>query len=512
MLGSLKNESYKKGVVLSTALNILAKGIVFLNTLVIAYFFGATAETDIYFYILSVALLITTAINGMDYLVIIPQFMKIKEQQSDTAAQEFANFFIYLYFFIGLTFALLAATSPVLFYNFFSKFDNAVLNKNLNLLYIGCSIILFQLVNNLLTAILVSRKFFSVAIISGLVNSIFSILFTFSFHKKWGVAGTMCGIATGYCINFLLLIFLMKRYVSWNFKAVKWMKDLTVWKNAALIQINTLPVWIRNYIVLFFMTGLGTGVITSFNLAQIIAALPEVFVLTQVASIAGIKFSELYATGKYEETKILFSNLINTLFIIILPLAVIMIVANKEIVQLVFERGNFNKSSVEITAFCFFYMALLLPAKITDVLFSRLFTSFQRYNVSIVFATVGHTVITLLVYYLFLRFKLYGYFTALLIGNYLILPLIFLLINRSGFSLVNIKKIYKDIFLLFIVSIATYFIAYWLVNLLPYNTYLRLFCSCVVVFAVFFAGVAKTVNCTFQLQLVKSLFKKFTSK
>ncbi|MBK7882973.1 MAG: hypothetical protein IPJ81_03525 [Chitinophagaceae bacterium] len=45
----LKAESYKKGLILSTGLNILAKGIGFINTLIIVYFFGSNSTTDIYF-------------------------------------------------------------------------------------------------------------------------------------------------------------------------------------------------------------------------------------------------------------------------------------------------------------------------------------------------------------------------------------------------------------------------------------------------------------------------------
>lgn len=67
----IKSASYKKGVVVSTLLNIFAKGIGFLNTLIITFYFGVNAGTDIYFYILAVAALITGSINGIDYLVLV---------------------------------------------------------------------------------------------------------------------------------------------------------------------------------------------------------------------------------------------------------------------------------------------------------------------------------------------------------------------------------------------------------------------------------------------------------
>lgn len=42
-------ESYKKGIVLSTIFNILNKGLVFLSSLVVAFYFGTQLKTDIFF-------------------------------------------------------------------------------------------------------------------------------------------------------------------------------------------------------------------------------------------------------------------------------------------------------------------------------------------------------------------------------------------------------------------------------------------------------------------------------
>ena len=132
-----KTESYKKGLIFSTSLNIVAKAIAFLNTLIITFFFGANTTTDIYFYILSVALLITNTINGIDYFVLIPQAMKLREQKSEKASQEFVNFFIYAYLLIGLGMFLVGLFGPVYFYTFFSKFNTELLNSNKQLLYLG---------------------------------------------------------------------------------------------------------------------------------------------------------------------------------------------------------------------------------------------------------------------------------------------------------------------------------------------------------------------------------------
>ncbi|NOT91585.1 lipid II flippase MurJ [Ferruginibacter sp.] len=505
----IKSESYKKGVVISTFLNVFTKGIGFLNTLIIAFYFGANTGTDIYFYILAVAALITSTINGIDYLVLVPQSMKLRQQKSEQEAQTFINFFIYTYIAIGLLLALAGTAAPVFFYTLFSKYDVNLLNHNHSLLYLGSLIILFQLINNLLSAVLTSYKFFTASIISGLINSVFSILFTVFFHSQLGLLGTMLGIVIGYAVNFLMLLYILKRYQKWNFLAVKLMRDKLVWKNIGLMQVNILPVWLRNYFTIFFLTGMGAGVITAVNLAQMLAALPEIFILTQVASVVGIKFSELAAKNDTEQTNILLINILRTLFLIIIPIALVMAIANKEVIALAFQRGSFSTNSITITAFCFFYFSLLLPAKVFDVLFTRLFTSFQLYGISTLFAVIAHTIITTVLYFLTTHFQLQGYFIALLIGYYLILPLTSFIIINYKIATVKIAVIITDTILLIIIAAIVYLLANYLFGLLgAINAIIKIIILTFVVFVPFIVIANWLLDLKYQRQLVTSFLNK----
>jgi putative peptidoglycan lipid II flippase len=504
----IKSESYKRGIIASTVLNVFAKGIGFLNTLIIAFYFGANTGTDIYFYILSVAVLITSSINGIDYLILVPQSMKIREQVSELAAQKFINFFIYSYVIIGFLLAFMGIAAPVFFYTLFSKYDTVLLQHNYNLLYLGSLIILFQLINNLLSAVLTSYKFFTVSIISGLVNSVFSILFTIFFHEKLGILGTVTGITLGYFINFLILVYILKRYQNWNFTAVQFIKDKLVWKNIGLMQVNILPVWVRNYFTLYFLTGMGAGIITSLNLAQMLAALPEIFILTQVASVVGIKFSELAAKNDITTTNTLLIQILQTLFLIIIPIALVMAIANKEIIQLAFQRGNFQKNSSAITAFCFFYFAILLPSKIMDTLFSRLFTSFQLYGISTLFAVIAHTLITIVLYVLTVNFKLPGYFLTLIIGYYVIMPVTFLLIVKYKLKAIKIKLIIKEILILLIIGVLVYFAASQLFAMLTMNYIINIVILCFIVIILFLLLANWMLDLNYQKQLLVNLFNK----
>lgn len=504
----LKTESYRRGVVQSTMLNIIAKGIGFLNTLILTYYFGANAGTDIYFYILAVALLITTTINGIDYLVLVPESMKIRQHRSEQGAQKFLNFFIYTYSLFGLLLALAGFLAPVFFFTLFSRYNVDLLNSHSNLLYPGVLIIVFQLINNLLSAILTSYKFFTASIISALINSVFSILFTFVFHEQLGIMGTLLGVVLGYILNFSILVYTLKRYQKWDFLAVQFLRDKRVWKNIGLMQVNMFPVWLRNYFAIYFLTGMGTGVVTSFNLAQTLALIPEVFILTQVVSVTGIKFSELAAKGDIQKTNQLLINILNSLFLLLVPMALVMAIASHEIIQLVFERGSFQKNSITVTAFCFFYFSLLLPSKIFDTLFSRLFTSFQLYGISTLVAVIAHSCITGLLYLLTRYFQLQGYFLAMLIGYYFIVPVAFLLIVRLRIPGIQMNRILRDIVLQLICAAGVYFLGRYFVVQLNVPVLIKLPILFFIVIIPFLLLANSIMDLKFQKEIIFAIFTK----
>ena len=98
----LKSESYKRGAVVSTGLNILVKSALFLNTIIIAYYFGTGIDTDLYFYIFTTVTLIAGLANGMDLAVIIPEGMHVKVDHGLEEAIGFYNFFGLGYVIIGV--------------------------------------------------------------------------------------------------------------------------------------------------------------------------------------------------------------------------------------------------------------------------------------------------------------------------------------------------------------------------------------------------------------------------
>lgn len=442
-ISMLKTESYKKGIIFSTGLNIIAKGLYFLNTLIIAFYFGAGIGTDIYFFVISIALLITSGmLNSIDAIILIPRAMKLRESDGETASRNFINFFIYLYLFIGVIIFLAAAVAPVLFYNVFSKFKPDVLVQHKYLLYAGAALIFFQLINNFLGAILSSYKYFTVTILTSLITSLCSIIVTVFFHRQLGIAGTLAAVAASYGINFLFLLAIMKLRLQWQFGKFTVVKTKELWSNIGLLQLNILPVWLRNYITLFLLSGLGVGIVSSVNLAQQAAGIIDTLVIAQVLAVAGIKFNELYAKQNIALLNELFIKVANFLLLVLLPAVVIIFFYAGDFAVLIFKRGNMAGSSLDMVSLCLKYLILLSPLMLLNSICTRIFSAAQMVRQGLLYSISAHIIFLLLTIILINWLQLKGYLYAMLAG-YSIIIFFFYHLFKTKLSQIDFASVLK---------------------------------------------------------------------
>lgn len=501
----IKIESLKNAVIISTLLNVVAKLIAFINTIIITYYFGTQPDSDIYFYIITVATLLCSSINGIDLLVLVPEIMRLKSNSTESQIMHFVNFFLFLYILLGGIIALFILISPTEFYAMFSKFESGKIGKYTHLLQLGSGIIWFQLVNNLLTSLLTSYRFFIVPMIATIINSCLAIISTFLYHNSLGIKASLIGVLIGSLLNFLLLILLMRFKLNWDFFKVSVMKSRRVWKNIGLMQINLLPVWLRGYVTIVLFSSMSAGTITALNIAQNIAAIPEIFITSQVLSIIGIRFSELNAINSFQELKDLKDKVLVGLFIIIIPIAIIFGICAKDIVALLYLRGDFDIASLNLTSFCLIFLSLLMPFKIPDTLFTRIFTSMQLYRVTVFFGAIAHIIIAMLTYFLTIFMGLKGYFIALLLGYCIIMPFVFYLIIKLKAPTLKSNTLLSNLVRIIVISVGVFFITFHLYGYICFMPLLNVITVSIIVFTLFFISIHYLLNHSF----IKAYTNKF---
>jgi putative peptidoglycan lipid II flippase len=408
-------ESYRRGIAISSVFNFVGKVIGFANSVIVAFYFGTQGKTDVYLYSLATLNIIAAFLTNLNGLVLIPESMRIREQEGLLNSMYFLNWFIIGFALIGAIFSLILLISPVESFIFFSKFDRNLLQENVNVLYCVIPMFTLSVLSSLLSDILVSFKFFTLPMIAGMINSILTIVFVLFFHSRLDILSITFGLLAGIVLNIIILIFLLKKQLHWNFRIARIKVRGLVFKNIIYAQASNITTVLGSYLPIYLISGFNQGIITALNYGKNLSNIPDQFITTQFSSILGIKLNETFALKELDKTNEIFLSSVNILFFILIPIALIISFFSTEIVTILYMRGKFDKHSVEVTSEFLKYFALTLPFLALNTLSSRVLTAGQKMNINF-YAGVTLNGFYLLLLYLMIKFiGPIGYPIALLI-------------------------------------------------------------------------------------------------
>lgn len=507
----LKSESYKKGIFSSTILNFVAKGLAFGNSLLIAYLFGSNADTDLYFYILQLVNLVCGFINGIDLLVLIPQSMRLRKKEGLHAEMKYLNYFIRLYLIIGSVIGLTIIISPVFFYDTFSKFDAKMLASNHFLLTMSAFIIPLQLVTNLLVSIMASHKYFSVPILAALVNSLLCISFFLLLKNSLHISAGLVAIAIGFFLNAVFVGILLKKKLKWNFLGKTILPSRQNWKEVLTVELNLFPIAIRSYVIFFFLSGLGTGVLSVVNYATQVVFIPEMLILSQITAVAGIKITEMSAHGSNTELNDFFQKIMSALMFLFIPMTSFTILFSQELSHILYFRGNMTLENIAKIGIAISFLITLLPAKaFSDFFVTRFINAQQKLSKVIGVIVVMHIIICLMaclgVYY----FKLTGYFIALIISYWVISPVIFYYVLKKIAPFIDTRQYYLKTLKILAINLMLFLLLYILKRWVgdSINTYITIILGAGV-YLVALLWINKKLHIdSYSAQLISSIAKK----
>jgi putative peptidoglycan lipid II flippase len=447
----LKIESYRTGIVISTVFNIINKGFVFLNSLLVAFYFGAQLKIDIYFYAYNTILIIAAFMTNLNSTVLIPESMRIRMSQGEGVAMHFLNLFIYGYLLFTLLIFFVFLINPVHAFITVSRFKAVGLIENSAILTLATPLIVLIPIVNLLTDLLTSYKFFSIPMISGILNGIFSVLFIIFFHTTLNVLSLLMGLLLSYSINCILLIILMKKKLHWDFGLVKLRIDNRIWKNIGFAQAGNITSSLTSYFPLYLLSAFSPGVISALNFAQQISSLPTVLITNQFSSVAGIKFNELYARKQFDELNQTFLSTANFLLFILVPISGLFFIFSSEIVTILLKRGAFSNEAVSNTSLFLRWLGLLAPTLVINTLFARLFMASHKILESFRYQVVFNLVLLGCIYASVRQFGPIGY-PVTWVSAYTLNVLFCYLLEKRYFNLISYSLVLKNFLLIVIVN------------------------------------------------------------
>lgn len=417
-------------MVLSVLFNIIAKGILFLLTVLIAFFFGSDIRTDIYFFVYSSMVLLAGFVNAIDTAVLVPESMHIREKEGDLFAMAFLNRFFRIYLLIGLAFTLLMVFFGTGIFSAISRFPKEEVLRYKNYFLLGSLGFIFLLLTNFLNAVLTSLKFFTVPMIISAINSCLAIAGIVLLHERYDVLSVFIGTLVAYAINLVFLLLLMKGNAGWNFFTHPMAIGKKTKNNIVFAELGQLATVASNFLPLYLLSGLGTGIISLMNYGKNIADIPNTLVTAQISGVSGIELNEQAARGDGAGMKNTFQQTGRLLLFLLIPLAAYLFVFSEPLVRLLYHRGNFNEESVAGAARFLQLFSVTGFVIGINALVSRVFMAVQAIRLAFIYQVLINALLIILIWFLTREYGALGYPYALILGYSLNFLLMFFICRQ----------------------------------------------------------------------------------
>lgn len=415
----IKEESYTRGTVLSVLFNILSKGILFLFTIIIARYFGSNIKTDIYFFVFASMILFSGFVNCIDTAVLIPQSMRLREQEGDQKATAFLNYFLLIYIGIGVLFTIMMYFFGTILFGLISKFSEADILVYRQYFWVGSFFFIFHVLTNYLNNILTSLKFFSLPMVISSVKSAIAIVCIYLLKEDYDVLSVFLAGLISYAANLVIQLYVLKKVAVWKFSFKASPIPRLVWSNALYAELGQVTTVASSMFPLYLLSGFGSGIISVMNYGKNIADIPNTLVTTQFANVSGIKLNEQVArqdSAGMNETFLRTSKLVVFLLV---PMGFFCFVFARPIVQLFYQGGSFDETSVAESAIFLKLLAVTVFSIGINAMVTRVFIAVQAIREAFFYQLILNVLLIAAISICTSFYGAYGYPYAVIIINLL---------------------------------------------------------------------------------------------
>lgn len=347
--------------------------------LVVAWRFGTGSEIDAFIMAMVVPAFVINVVAGSFKSALIPVYIKVREKQGQKAAQQlFSRVIVWALGLLVITAVVMAIAAPWYLPLLASGFSAEKLRLTKHLLWSLAPLILISGVINIWGGVLNAGERFALAAFSPAITPLITALALLAF-PQWGIFALASGLISGSILEIIVLAIGLRRQ---NISILpQWSKHNT---NVDLNQVSSqyLPVATgaflmcsTNLVDQSMAAMLDSGSVAALGYANRVIALPLSLATLALGTAVIPYFSKTIAQRDWGKIFHTFNYYLRLIFITTIPLTIILILASKLIVQILFERGSFNAEDTQIVAQIQIYYALQIPFYISAIFVVRLINS-----------------------------------------------------------------------------------------------------------------------------------------
>lgn len=375
----------KSGRLAKSALVIIiftlgSKFLGFLREVLIAAKFGSGLVTDTFFIALSASTLIGNFLRSAINITFIPVISEVEHKEGKKGKLEHTNNMLNIIFFISIIFVIISSISaPLIIKLLASGFEGEQFSLAVKLTRIGLPMILFSGIIGVMAGYLQSEERFNATAIVGVPFNLIYIFFLLFLPSKFGIKGLM--VAGVVAVFSQLLVQIPEAKVTgYKYKFIFNLKDMYIRKVLYLslpvlvgVTINDLNAIVDKTLA----SSLAVGSISALNYANKLNGLIlGVFISAITTVIFPILSKEANNDNIFGVKKIMGYG-VNLILLITIPATVGMIVLARPIVEIAFQRGEFDAVATMMTSQALIFYSAGLVAMALRLLITRVYYSLQ---------------------------------------------------------------------------------------------------------------------------------------
>jgi putative peptidoglycan lipid II flippase len=434
MVDRPKDKSLSKLGLINIIISLIAALATYSSLALVARQFGGSAESDAYFYLVSLTTIFTAVIGSVYSTVFLPVFIDLRIRNDEKEACTFASIVVTWSILGCLLFSFATLFYHDLFFLIVSKYDQIKLKQQRGILIYFSSVFFFSVMSEFFRLLLIAFGRYTVAAMVSILPPVILMVFLF-FSDVYTDEGLLALslLASKASVLLLTVVALKVQGVRLSFLMAKNRAVTNFLKVSAPYGSAGIVTYFATFFFDYMATGLGSGVLTSVTYAQRVFALPVALVVNPLLEIARARFAEFRARNDEAAFQRQYEQLVKILLYFSIPVAVMFFAFAQEIISMLFRRGAFSEENVVIAATCLRLLALSVPLTAMFTLNGRTVESFQRLTWPSFFGTLGNFLLIFLTFNLVQSSGFRGIpYARLLVDGLYFLPFGFLTVHLFG--------------------------------------------------------------------------------
>lgn len=351
----------------------------FIRELILSYYYGASKISDSYIVAMTITTIVFVMFSEGLRTAYIPLYAKIKNKDENESIL-FTNELIIKSFLISTLIVIFGILFNTQFIRIFAPgFDHETMILTKEILNISLFAIFFTIIVAILQGFLQANNSFNVASLIGAPMNIVMII-SIILSKTYGIVALGWGRFISSIVQvFFIIPYLFKFKYKFIYSLNNFNDDIkNIIKLAIPVAIGSAAIQINTIIDNSIASLIDVGGVSILNYANRLTIFIQAIFIVSLSTIIFSEISNLKAGNKNKQLieKQIMSSLYN-MTLIIIPIIIFILSYSKEIVDVVYNRGNFTDSDAMLTSATLFSYSIGILFYGYREIISKVFYSFQ---------------------------------------------------------------------------------------------------------------------------------------